>query len=618
MPRIPIAYFIFLLVAASAARAQWQPFTMFNSPLPTDALISLSIDPENKVMVGTQGRGLVVKSGDQWRIYNQNNAAVPINYPFQTIPKGDTLFIGSASGNLDQFAFGEGVSILRLSDSTWHQLNSGIEINQIVTGIINTDSYRAVSTYGGGITLYNSLGWVRYQTEFRTEYSYADSQMQTFKVPFGTYLPSDYVKGIDYDRASNTLWIATLYGGAVSFDGSVWQTYNMSNSGLPSNRVQVVKANRFDNKVYFGSFGFGLTAKSGDSWIRYTSSNSPLIADFIYSLEVRPDNGDLWIGTNYGISVLSTDGSWHSYIPGDSNLVWGSFYSDIAFDSIGNVWVATYGGGMACKQIIPQEEPADTLAVTVNKLKFFIRQPRRDDITWLNASIEPAPQLTDSDSVSVVVSSHLGRIYGWEKTFDPFRRILHWNGTDIYLASADGSIVLMRYRTNLGRINFYLLDWRGQVNNGNMQSWVDVRLKLGNYIGHALVAIGPADPTTDSDADTVEYRQGDSFWSSEYGPVITEVDDDDLSQVPFNLSIPQAYPNPFNSQVKLSFSLTRPSDIEFEIYDILGRKIHSDRFSFDAGEQVLGWNGDGLPTGVYYYRLGDGLSVRSGKITLLK
>ncbi len=618
MRYLKISVILAFLTVVSNTFAEWQSFTVFNSPLPTNYLISLAVDCDNRVMVGTQGRGLVLKSGGQWRNYDQNSTGVPINYPLHTLSVGDTLFVGTASGNLDQFAFGEGMSILGVSDSTWRRSNAGIEISPIVTGVISTPAYRAVSTYGGGITLFDSQGWVRYQAQYRTEFSYADSQVQTFKVPIGTYLPTDYIKAIDYDASRNILWLATLDGGAVAFDGTVWQNYHTGNSGLPSNRVQLIKINHLNGKVYFGSFGFGLTEKDGANWTCYTSANSPLVADYIYSMEIRPDNGDLWIGTNYGISVLSDSLRWRSYLPGDSGLVWGDFYSDFAFDSIGNVWVATFGGGMACKRIVIPDEPEDTLVLNVNRLKFFLRSPRRSDITWLDTAIEPAVPLDDSDSVSVTISSDHGEVYRWQRTFAPFSRIFHWNGTDIYLAAVDGSLMLLRYRHNLDRINMYLVDWRGPVNRDNMQSWLDVRIRLAGFVGHELVAVGQADPTADADADTIAHEPDDLFLSSEFGPVITGLDDDDFPIVPDELTVQAIYPNPFNSRTTFSFELIRPAEVSLEIFDPLGRLAFSNTVHLEAGRQILGWNAAGAASGVYYYRLSAGGIQRVGRMTLVK
>jgi hypothetical protein len=342
-------------MAAYVHADEWTPYTQFNSPLETDYISSLNVSPDGKVLIGSHGRGLFVVDSTGWDAFNTDSTGVPINYANSAVFCDDTLFIGSASGNLDTQPIGEGLSFMA-PDSTWAQANNGLEISPIITGIEHTSNYRIVSTYGGGLTFYDDIGWIRYQNDFRTEFTYADSQQQVFKVDPGTYIPTDYIKCMDYDEVNNILWLGTLNGGAVAYDGTNWVTYNPGNSGLPSYRIQTIETDPSDGKVYFGTFGFGIAEKSGDNWQTYNTTNSPLVSNYIYSLASRPDSNHLWIGTNYAISVLQGDGNWQSYIPPDSGLVWGDFYSDIAFDSSSCVWVSTFGGGIATKQIAFEDD----------------------------------------------------------------------------------------------------------------------------------------------------------------------------------------------------------------------------------------------------------------------
>jgi hypothetical protein len=622
MKKILSTLLIIFGITPAALYSQWTSYNILNSPLQTDYIISLLISPQQKLLIGTQGRGLFVKDSSNWSIYNQANSGVPINYPFAIRYDTDTLFIGSASGNLDLQPLGEGMSILNLGDSSWHQFNAGLSVSPIITGIQIGPGYRAVSTYGGGLTIFNSIGWICYQTEFRTEFTYADSQQQTFKVPSGTYIPTDYLRRMAYDPIKHSLWIATLSGGAVTYTDGVWYTYNQSNSGLPSSRIQLINTNVRNDKVYFGTFGLGLAEKNGSTWTVFNTINSPLSGDFIHSLAIRPDNGDLWIGTNYGISVLDTAGNWSSYTPGDSGLIWGDYYSAFAFDTSGNVWVATYGGGIATRRIRadepPPPPPQDTLAVNLEKLKFLLRSNGRSDITWLNVTLQPSVQLADSDSVAVTVSSQLGQIYTWSQPFEIFRHIFHWRNNDFYFANVDGSRMLLKYRSDLNTIQLFLIDWQGLVNRDNISTSMDIRIKLGSYIGRTTTLIGPANPTDDPDADTLSYSNSDLLLSSESIPAITGIDNPANEIIPQMAELPVAYPNPFNPVTQIAFSLTRPAAVKFAVYDVLGRQISSLIRDLEAGSQNISWDGSALPTGVYYYVIAINKERYNGKMTLLK
>jgi hypothetical protein len=600
--------------------SQWTSYSMLNTPLETDYIISLKADAGGRIFMGTQARGLYIKEGESWLNLNQANTGVPINYPFVLKSLGDTLFIGSASGNLDLQPIGEGLSILNAADSIWSTLNAGLEISHIITGIEITPNYRAVATYGGGLTIFTDSGWTRYQTEFRTEFTYADSEQQTFNVAPGTYLPTDYIKKISFDQASNTLWIATLSGGAVSYANGSWQTYDLENSGLPSNRIQNIEQNPFDGKTYFGTFGFGLAEKNGSAWAIYNSTNSPLSGNFIHALAIRPDNGDLWIGTNYGLNVLDTAGNWTTFIPGDSGLIWGDFYSDIAFDSSGNVWVATYGGGVATRKlpVAPPPPPQDTLALNIQKLKFYLRSPAYHDVTWLNVDIQPLVELADTDSVSVAVTTEAGQVYSWQREFGIFHHIFHWQNTDYYFTLIDGSTVLLQYRHNQNAIRMFLLDWNGPVNRDNIRDSLAVRIRMGSYSGHAFITVGPVSPALDPDVDTLACDNNCVLLSNEYLPPITGIDDGHEGIIPQVDGLPSVYPNPFNPITHVSFSLTRPASVKFNVYDILGRQAASLERGFDAGDQYIAWDGSGMPSGVYYYILQVNKERFTGKMTLLK
>lgn len=64
------------------------------------------------------------------------------------------------------------------------------------------------------------------------------------------------------------------------------------------------------------------------------------------------------------------------------------------------------------------------------------------------------------------------------------------------------------------------------------------------------------------------------------------------------------YPNPFNPETTITFHLTTPSYVSLKIFDILGREVAS----LAGGIMVQGthrqvWDGDGVASGTYYYRL---------------
>lgn len=71
--------------------------------------------------------------------------------------------------------------------------------------------------------------------------------------------------------------------------------------------------------------------------------------------------------------------------------------------------------------------------------------------------------------------------------------------------------------------------------------------------------------------------------------------------MPNRTEIVQAYPNPFNAQTKISFSLSDKTDAELSIYDANGRKVITLIADvLPAGKYTLRWNAEDAPSGTYF------------------
>ena len=73
---------------------------------------------------------------------------------------------------------------------------------------------------------------------------------------------------------------------------------------------------------------------------------------------------------------------------------------------------------------------------------------------------------------------------------------------------------------------------------------------------------------------------------------------------PLEWRLEQNYPNPFNPKTVVSFQLPVASDVRLVVYDLLGREVGVlvDEKK-PAGTYTVSFNGSGLASGVYFYRL---------------
>ena len=81
----------------------------------------------------------------------------------------------------------------------------------------------------------------------------------------------------------------------------------------------------------------------------------------------------------------------------------------------------------------------------------------------------------------------------------------------------------------------------------------------------------------------------------------------------------QNYPNPFNASTTIQYELKENSAITISIFNIHGKEIDMIVNDYQqAGEHSITWNGQYVPSGIYFIRLSSGEIVQTRKAVLLK
>ena len=105
------------------------------------------------------------------------------------------------------------------------------------------------------------------------------------------------------------------------------------------------------------------------------------------------------------------------------------------------------------------------------------------------------------------------------------------------------------------------------------------------------------------------YNWGEAF----QGEVLNAPD------VPSDYSLSEAYPNPFNPAVHIGYSLPERAQVELIVYDVSGREVTSLVKGWkDAGSYQVTFDGGGMASGVYFYRLKAGDFSEVKKMVLVK
>jgi hypothetical protein len=99
---------------------------------------------------------------------------------------------------------------------------------------------------------------------------------------------------------------------------------------------------------------------------------------------------------------------------------------------------------------------------------------------------------------------------------------------------------------------------------------------------------------------------------------------DDNTYLPASFSLEQNYPNPFNANTKISYSLSKESNVRLTVYDLVGRQVVSLQNGLQGvGHHQIIWNGADangktVSSGIYFYRLEAGKKTVTKRMALLK
>jgi hypothetical protein len=95
--------------------------------------------------------------------------------------------------------------------------------------------------------------------------------------------------------------------------------------------------------------------------------------------------------------------------------------------------------------------------------------------------------------------------------------------------------------------------------------------------------------------------------------------DDETTGIIFHYSLDNNYPNPFNPTTTINYSLASSGKVNISVYNILGQEVATLINKYQhAGEHRVAWNGHGLSSGVYIYRLRSNDFVQTKKMMLMK
>ena len=103
-------------------------------------------------------------------------------------------------------------------------------------------------------------------------------------------------------------------------------------------------------------------------------------------------------------------------------------------------------------------------------------------------------------------------------------------------------------------------------------------------------------------------------------PIVANVDfENSINEYPVEYNLSQNFPNPFNPSTSIKYVIDNSNLVTLKVYDILGREVATlvdEEKQF--GEFEVEFDGSGLPSGIYFYRLVVGKFTITKKMVMIK
>jgi hypothetical protein len=135
-----------------------------------------------------------------------------------------------------------------------------------------------------------------------------------------------------------------------------------------------------------------------------------------------------------------------------------------------------------------------------------------------------------------------------------------------------------------------------------------------------------SEPLNFVDIDDIYFANIEKGWAVGNNVILASFDAELISSayeehITQNLSfyLSQNYPNPFNPSTTITYQIPELSFVTLKVYDVLGNEIATlVNEEKPAGRYEVEFDGTGLPSGIYFYRLQANDFVNTNKMILLK
>ena len=421
-------------------------------------------------------------------------------------------------------------------------------------------------------------------------------ESQGFRESFAVYTPensglvSASVSTIIEDD-HGVMWFGTD-SGISRFDGADWETFTDENSTLPSNVIHD-STHDSDGALFFATEG-GIAQYDGSSWKTWLNGKNVL------QIVGHPKSG-IWCTTE-------------EYTPYDTggfrpDIVIGADFSYLLYHFENNAWeqqTTAYGDTLMYFSALECDNTGNIWILVLGSLMSY------DGISW---NIHIPDSTINPGYLTKIISDSSGKLWLADGK--------HFTG----LYSFDGELWQFHTRCEgaIDCMGITLFDLT--IGTGNT-IWCATRYGLNSFDGQSWRIYSSSSGWPVTEITNVYIDKGNVMWFASadgitlFDSSVVPVEEDTV--IPESIDVKGNYPNPFNANTTIVFTLPQELYITVTMYNIMGQKVRTlASGSRIAGIHNISWDGcdnsgQHVSSGIYFYKIESQNHVKSGRMLLLK
>ena len=184
-----------------------------------------------------------------------------------------------------------------------------------------------------------------------------------------------------------------------------------------------------------------------------------------------------------------------------------------------------------------------------------------------------------------------------------------------FSSNVSGRDVSLIWITTSENNNYGFAVEKAIIKNASQVNWTDIGFVKGNGTVNSPENYSFPDKNLNSGKYKYRLKQIDYNGNYQYFPLNEEI----VINPPEKFFLSQNYPNPFNPNTTINYQVPVNGFISIKIYDVTGQEIIRPVNEYQtAGYYEFKFNGSGLPSGVYFYKIESGDFTATKKMLLMK